>query len=63
MYKSVSFFDNRQKIGAMLNDFFGEMHRKHRGSFELIDVKYSMGEKQIGEYSYVSAIVIYKINE
>jgi hypothetical protein len=59
--KVVSFESNNGSIGKKIDAFLDEKQYKFGDEFELVDIKYSMGSPSYGDYSFTSAIIIYKV--
>ena len=53
--------DSRGNLGNRINEFISEQEKKDK-NFCLLDVKLSMGDHKIDEYSYVSAMLIYSFD-
>lgn len=61
MIKAVSFESNNGSIGRHVDDFLQQQQQKHGSDFELIDVKYAMGDHYYDGQSCTSVLIIYKI--
>jgi len=59
MIRAFTFESKNGSIGKQIDAFLEEKQRKYRSEFKLIDIKYVMGERYVGDYSFKSALVIF----